>query len=423
MSITERFFHERQKPEISPLAHIVEGRINAGRQISFKEYMDIALYGGIDKEGIFIPGFYSGNSVTIGDNDRQIDAGKADFITSPECSPLFGFCIAKQVLEMWELMDKPEDFTIVEMGAGNGTLAHDILYGLKYLDRGTSDSIRYLIVENSPTLIAKQRQKLKDLPVNFVQQSAVEFNHEITGVFLSNELVDALPTHIVRRCKKGWEELYIGKGGAQIFAEDWKVPEAMVLDSFDSYAPEVNIGSMIPINLNGRKWMENMAKSLRRGYIITFDYEIEDRKIPLRAFSAEDKGFKKRYHAYRDKQHLGEFDITSDVDFQPLANIGEKNGLVVLGDVTQGGFLQGTEFHKLRDELSLLNDLAITGGRGIDFMRTGRLLQKSSGMRVLIQGKDIDEDQVLLGVKNVYHDLETEKRFKPLSQGTPVLGR
>jgi SAM-dependent MidA family methyltransferase len=423
MSIAERFFPEKQQFVISPLARIIESRLDTKGPISFEKYMELALYGGINEDGIFTHGFYSGNSVTIGDNDRQIDVGKADFITSPECSPLFGFCIAKQVLEIYELMDKPDDFTVVEMGAGNGTLAQDILYGLRYLDPEISGSIRYLIVENSPTLIAKQKQKLKDLPVSFVQQSAVEFDLETTGVILSNELVDALPTHVVRRCKRGWEELYIGKGDVQIFAEDWKAPEATVLDYLDGYAPEVNLGSMVPVNLNGQKWMESVAKSLRRGYVITFDYGTEERKIPLRAFAAENKGLKKRYHAYRDKQRLGEFDITSDVDFQALANTGEKNGLVVLGDITQGGFLQGTEFHRLRDELSFLSDLKTTGGRKIDFTRTDRLLRKFSEMRVLIQGKKVDEDQILSGAKNIYHDLETKKRFKPLSQNALTMGK
>jgi len=412
MSFVEKFFHERHVSQ-NPLTSIAEQRIKAQGPMPFEAYMDLALNGGVAKDGTYFPGYYSGDKISIGYSDNNPSEKKGDFTTSPECSPIFGFCIAKQILEMWEIMGKPLDFTIAEMGAGNGTLTYDVIHGLRYLDPKAAEAINYLIIEQSPSLIARQREKLKDLPVRFLHESAADIKMELTGVFFSNELIDALPTQVVRRNKKDWSQLYIGKGSSDSFSEVWGEPQDEVMEHVQKYTWKVKSGDYIPVNLNAKRWMKNVAVSLKRGYVTTVDYDTSGYK-PLRAYgNSRDK----QIAGYMDKKRLGEFDVTSDVHFQALADTGRENGLLVVGDNTQGGFLQGTEYHKMRDEIPLIPGYKeVIGGRKYCSFRTHKLITDFSGMRVMIQAKGVDVSEPLSGSVHIYHDLETKEKkdFVPL---------
>jgi len=413
MPFVEKFFHERHVGQNS-LTSIVEQRIKEQGSITFEAYMDLALNGGVAKDGAYFPGYYSGDKVSIGYSDNNPSEKKGDFTTSPECSPIFGFCVAKQILEMREIMGKPLDFTIAEMGAGNGTLTYDVIHGLRYLDPKAAEAINYLIIEQSPSLIARQKEKLKDLPVRFLHESATDIKMELTGVFFSNELVDALPTQVVRRNKKNWGQLYIGKGSSDRFSEIWGEPQDKVMEHVQKYTGKVKPGDYIPVNLNAKRWMKNVAASLKRGYVITVDYDCSGHK-PLRAYG--DSRDKQMIGGYMDKKRLGEFDVTSDVHFQALADTGRENGLLVVGDNTQGGFLQGTEYHKIRDEILLIPGYKeIIGGRKYCFFRTHKLITDFAGMRVMIQAKGVDTSRPLSGAVHVYHDLEAKEKkdFVPL---------
>ena len=111
----------------SPLVYAVENEILVNGPISFDRFMGAALYG-LDTSLGFIPGYYS-EEVSIGKKDKE---DKFDFSTSPELSPVFGFCLAEQIIEMKKILGNPADFKIVEMGGGRGTLAYDIIHGIRY---------------------------------------------------------------------------------------------------------------------------------------------------------------------------------------------------------------------------------------------------------------------------------------------------
>lgn len=397
----------------NPLALEIENRIRKDGPMPFNEYMGICNYG-VDS----VPGFYSGGKAVIGDNDGQMRASEVDYVTSPEMSPLFGFMIARQVLEMRILMGNPVDFTVVEMGAGNGTLAYDILRALEYFDPTAAPSIKYKIVEKSAALIERQRDRLKDFPVEFIEQSATEpLEEPITGLILSNELGDTFPVHIIRKTSDGFEELYIDKGEGDKFSEVWLPPQQKALDYLQRHNVSISEGDLFPVCLEAEEWMKSAASSLEQGYILTFDYDYLDPKQPFRVFAAPSKGVTQdETIAYRTKNNAGEVDLTSEVYFQALADIGKLNGLEVVGDVTQGGFLQGLAFHFFRDKLALdYGKLPprIKGDRKYLMQRADKLL---SNYRVLIQSKGIETRISLMGAKNTYHDhTEVKDRvFMPL---------
>ena len=397
----------------NPLALEIENKIRDNGPIPFSEYMRIC-HDGLAS----IPGFYSSGEEVIGDSDGRISGKRVDFTTSPERSPLFGFMIARQILEMRVLMGEPDDFTVVEMGAGNGTLARDILGGLEYFDPEAASFIRYKIVENSCALIERQKDTLKGFQAEFIEQSATEpLDEPITGIILSNELLDDLPTHIVRRTQSGYEELYIESGNVNEFSEIWLPPSEVVTDYLRRYEISVGEGELFPISTEAERWMKSAGASLKQGYILTFDYDYFTPNRPFRVFAAPSKGITKdEAVAYRIKSEVGKVNVTSEVYFQALAETGKLDGLQVVGDVTQGGFLQGLAFHFFRDRFGLEYSKLPQRIRGDRLFHMPRADELLSSLRVLIQSKGVETGIALMGAKWVYHDNtgKEEKTFRPL---------
>ncbi|WP_026087605.1 class I SAM-dependent methyltransferase [Chlorogloeopsis fritschii] len=163
------------------LCAVIADRIatNPHKRITFAEYMDLVLY---HPEY----GYYSTQAVNIGK--------QGDFFTSVHLGSDFGELLAEQFAQMWEILGQPVPFSLVEMGAGQGHLALDIL---KYVQQRYPDffaALEYIIVEKSPALRQVQQERLQDFKLRWCSLEDIP-NNSITGCFFSNELVDALPVH------------------------------------------------------------------------------------------------------------------------------------------------------------------------------------------------------------------------------------
>lgn len=162
-------------------------RHNSG-WVSFSRYMELALYA----PGL---GYYSGGAAKLGKD--------GDFTTAPEITSLFGATLAHAVAEMLP-HTAPQ---VIEFGAGTGKLAFDLLTEL------TAQGIsihRYAIVELSGELRARQQQRLRGFPqVVWLDQ----FPPVFAGVVIGNEVLDAMPAHLVVKTEHGWRERGIGLAG------------------------------------------------------------------------------------------------------------------------------------------------------------------------------------------------------------------
>jgi SAM-dependent MidA family methyltransferase len=192
-------------PQLSSNPHlqtIIASQIAAApnQRITFAEYMDLALYHPEQ-------GYYATGAVNIG--------SEGDFFTSPHLGRDFGELLAEQFAQMWDILERPTPFTLVEMGAGQGLLAADVLH---YLHRQYPDcfnALEYIIVEKAPGLKEQQQQLLQRLKLPIKQLSLRWLSLEeipensITGCCFSNELVDAFPVHQV--IKEGGQlgEIYV----------------------------------------------------------------------------------------------------------------------------------------------------------------------------------------------------------------------
>jgi SAM-dependent MidA family methyltransferase len=315
------------------LVAVICDRINntPQQQITFAEYMDLVLYHPQH-------GYYASNSEQI--------SKSGDFLTSPHLADDFGEMLAIQLYQIWQILGEPQPFIIVEMGAGQGLLAAQILMYSQEKYPDFFRSIDYIIIETAPAMIGAQQARLADLPVRWCDWTDIP-DRSITGCFLSNELIDALPVHQVVVAKDKLQEIYVTIGekdrvfnekidelSTDKIAKYWQLNQIDLLsDRYpDDYRTEVNLAAL--------DWLEQVARKLQRGYIISIDYGYSaDRYYnPMRS-----QGTLQCYyqHAHHNDPyiHIGNQDLTAHVDFTALQNQGELLGLHTVGFTQQGMFL------------------------------------------------------------------------------------
>ena len=161
-----------------------------GGWISFARYMELALYA----PGL---GYYSGGSAKLGKD--------GDFTTAPEITPLFGKTLAPVIAGLMR-QSQPQ---ILEFGAGSGRLAFDILTELSAMGAPLA---HYTIVELSGELRARQQALLHAFPqVRWLDCLPDAFS----GVVLGNEVLDAMPVHLVVKTADGWRERGLALEGGE----------------------------------------------------------------------------------------------------------------------------------------------------------------------------------------------------------------
>ncbi len=304
-------------------------------RITFAEYMDLALY---HPEY----GYYSQKATNLGK--------KGDFFTSVHLGTDFGEMLAIQFFQMWEILEQPVPFYLIEMGAGQGHLAADILNYIKQQYPDFLKVLKYIIVEKSPGLKQEQQQRLKEFQVTWCELEEIP-NNSVTGCFFSNELVDAFPVHQFILENGELQEIYVTNAEnstlsspSASFTEiaDKPFTEELVdyLNLLEIDIHEYPSGYRSEINLAALEWLSVVANRLQRGYVLTIDYGYTQNRYynPRR-----DRGTLQCYtqhHRHNDPYiNIGQQDITAHVDFTALEKNGDRRGLHKVGLTQQGLFL------------------------------------------------------------------------------------
>ena len=321
-------------------AHLHETIEAAGGSVSFATYMHEALYA----PGL---GYYAAGARKFG------EAG--DFITAPEVSPVFGRVVGQQVASVLSQVDRPR---VLEIGAGTGRLAVDVLGKLAELDAVPD---RYLILEVSPDLQQRQQALLGECLPTLADRvdwiDALPQDHR--GVVLANEVLDALPVERFRCTTDGVLQARVTSeaGGFRIQER----PAGSALEAAVR-SIEAELGDRLPdgyvseVCLALPGWISELAGSLQEGLAFLFDYGVSRAEY----YAPERNGGWLRCH-FRHRAHndplilTGIQDITAWVDFTAVASAGLDSGLDVAGYATQAHFL----LHGgLAAELGHLADLA-----------------------------------------------------------------
>ncbi|MBD2020258.1 class I SAM-dependent methyltransferase [Leptolyngbya sp. FACHB-36] len=309
------------------------------QRITFAEFMDLALYH---------PqyGYYATKARTIG--------SKGDFFTSPHLAPDFGELLAEQFAQMWEIMQRPNPFSLVEVGAGQGVLAADIL---RHLHRHYPECYRcldYQIVERAAPLIAEQQRQLRNLEATGIRlrwQTLEDIPAgSITGCVFSNELVDALPVHLVAIDTGQLREVYVTATESESRTPQFgEVLDELSMPQLAEYFSAVGVdlpsprypdGYRTEVNLAALDWISAVAKRLQRGYVVTIDYGYASDRYynPARSQGTLQCYYRHSHHS-DPYLYIGDQDITAHVDFTALQRQGERYGLQTVGFIQQALFL------------------------------------------------------------------------------------
>lgn len=365
-------------PEPSPDAQAASRELSAciaacirtaGGWLSFADYMDMALH---------LPGlgYYAGGSHKFG------KAG--DFVTAPELTPLFGQALARQVAQIGAVLPAP---TLLEVGAGSGKLAADLLLALEALDALPA---RYEILELSGELRVRQQQTIETAVPHLASHVVWldELPEKFSGCVIANELLDALPTHTVAWRESGLMERGVtltagGFGWAEERPAQGALAEAMA-------AMPVEAPFESEVGLAARAWVAEWGRRLEQGALLLIDYGLPRHELyhPLRSHGTL------RCH-YRQHMHEDPFwwpglsDITTHVDFTAVAEAGFDAGLDVLGYTNQASFLINCGIGDLlaaRQEAG--GEQALRATSAVQMLLAPR--EMGEMFKAIVLGKDID---------------------------------
>lgn len=359
--------------ESRPLVAELRARTEREGPITFREFMAAALYH--PQHGYYST---SAGAMTRG----------GDYVTSPEVHPVFGALVARQLREMWEALGRPARFDVVEMGAGTGALARDVVRSPAAREPGFAAALRYRIVERSAALARAQREALAGTDVEWLEALPAG----ITGCLLSNELVDAFPVHRVVREGGELREVYVTWANGR-FGD---VPGPLSDEALGAYFAELGLlpgeGCYAEVNLDAVRWMRDVAAAIDRGYALTFDYGYEAAELyaPWRRDGTL-LCFYRQSAGSDPYQRVGRQDMTASVDFTTLRRTGEAAGLRTIALTDQAAFLTrlgiGEGVAAAANEPRQMEEYFARRRVVLDLIDPGRL----GRVKVLLQGKGVPE--------------------------------
>ncbi len=306
------------------LCAAIRKEIRSVGDLSFARYMELALY----EPGL---GYYSAGSRKFG------EAG--DFVTAPEISPLFSRCLARQCAQVLAAIGGSEQRTILELGAGSGIMAADILSELSAMDCLPD---RYLILEVSADLRDRQQARLAaDMPGYFTNiEWLVDFPAtSVHGCIIANEVLDALPVERFVIADGGLQQVMVGLDGDYFCLLSREMPANLASEVSSRLGlPLANFspGYTSEICPALGPWVASIAACLAEGMLLFTDYGYAraDYYHPDRAGGTLMCNYRHRAH---DEVFFwpGLQDITAWVEFSALAEAAENSELELAGFTTQ----------------------------------------------------------------------------------------
>jgi SAM-dependent MidA family methyltransferase len=357
--------------ENTELREYIINKITSKGKITFKEFMEDCLYHPL--------GYYQKKENVIGK--------EGDYYTSLSVHPVFGKLIAKQVLQIFEIMDKPEDFSIHEMGAGQGFLCQDLL---SYAEKHSQfyNALKYVTFEIGSEIEKNQNKLLKKFWKKGKWENAnwddiLKRGREFKGCFISNELIDSFPVHLLTLKDETLSEIYVTCKNGQLKESIGKLSTNELASYFNNLSITLSEGQRAEVNLDALKLMQEVDSVLKKGFIITIDYGYPAKKLySPKFFEGTLMGYYKHTASLNPYSNIGQQDLTSHVDFTSLINKAKSLGWEVTGFTPQVKFLLGlgiqeeienvdkmysSPVERLKNKLAMQSLIALEGGLGETF--------------------------------------------------------
>jgi SAM-dependent MidA family methyltransferase len=315
----------------SPLLPLIVGQIRAHGPITVAEYVETALY-------------HPDHGYYASAGQRSGRAG--DFFTSVDLGPLFGELLATQLGEMWRALGEPASFDLVEAGAGNGRLSRDILDAAALRDPSFLAAVRLHLVERSAGARAAQAGRLGSHTVRLASSSP-SLPARIAGAVVANELLDALPPHVVVMRESGLRELFVDEAHGQLVTREGAPSSSRIANHLRDVGVRLEPGWVAEVNLAAADWVAVAAVAIERGFLLLIDYGHEAAELysaaraggTLTSFSAHTSEARDAGPGWL--REPGERDLTSHVDLTAIRLAAESAGLQTIGVADQTHFLLG----------------------------------------------------------------------------------
>jgi SAM-dependent MidA family methyltransferase len=324
-----------------PLKSHLLDQIRRKGPVPFEHYMELCLY-----HPDF--GYYM--------QDRERTGVRGDYFTSPDLHPVFARLMARQAVEMWEVMDWPAPFTWVEMGPGRGWFARDFLNWVRATQPDFSAVLDYIAIEPGLRQRARLGDKLKEdqLTSRVRLLANLEELEPVVGCFFSNELVDAFPVAVVTRAGGRLREIYVSAEGEELREKPGLISSPEIAAAVARYAHDLQEGQRVEVSRRATQWIRAVAGKLARGFAVTIDYG----DLAEHLFTSErPRGTLLAYRGHTVSEDFygapGEQDLTAHVNFSALIDAGSAAGLSLTGFTTQERFLmalgEGNQFADVYD--------------------------------------------------------------------------
>ena len=315
--------HPRTKPyrqgspeAIATLKTRIAEEIQKNGPIGFDRFMAMALY---DPKA----GYYASSSRQVGRD--------GDFFTSVSAGPLFGQLIALHLKQAWTELGRPRSWRILELGAHNGLLAEDIIVALP-----SDIGAEYVILEPLDELATAQKERLGD-QVQIVK--SLDGLPAMPGILIANEVLDALPFHIVESTGENWVEIGVGLNSTGEF-------------EYEELGAATDIAANLPLRAKGYRtevrpylaeFLKPLANTVTPGRMLWFDYGFErDDYYDESRTTGTLRTFHKHKAGENPLEHPGLLDITAHVDFTAMRDAIQSLGGSVLRFENQARFLTST---------------------------------------------------------------------------------
>jgi SAM-dependent MidA family methyltransferase len=329
------------------LLYLLRRRIGASGPLRFDEFMDIVLYS--DPHGYY---------------RNHVPGSGFDYETSPTLTPWFGRLVLQELEAAWEQLGSPEEFTVLEVGAGSGDLA---AAAVASVEGGFSEALRWFFVEPIDTVRRLQRFRLGSSGRYRWVESLSEVE-PVTGMVLAHEVLDNFPFRLFEVGGDGPKEVRVGTArhhltevlfpiGPEVF--DLAAPALEHLEEGDRFELRTGVGS----------WVTAAARVLERGRLLVVDYGAIEPEIWTRHPSGSMVTYRRGDLGIDPFDNLGGADITAHVNFSALERSARDAGLHVLPLQTQKAWLEKLGLTEVVADLRRRAVKAQAEGRHADYLR------------------------------------------------------
>jgi SAM-dependent MidA family methyltransferase len=311
------------------LIDVIRDQIRRAGPVTFAWFMGQALY-----HPEF--GYYSSGRCQIG--------RRGDYFTNVSVGSLFGRLLAGQFVEMWEVLGRPADFAIVEQGAHQGDFARDVLTAAREQAPEFFSVVRYRIIEPFTVLQQRQAETLGDIGGKVKWEKSLGEMELFCGVHFSNELLDAMPVHLVSREAQSdeWQERCVGGSGEGFAFVTRPIGDEKLRRQLAKIPRPLAPPYETEVNLTALDWVADVARKITRGFVLAVDYGYARDQ-----FYAPERmtGTLQCYAGHRTVasplQGVGQTDISARVEWTSVAERAEECGLTLTGFADQHHFITG----------------------------------------------------------------------------------